>query len=156
MEETGDIPSGPLWRSIQPQKLRTFTGEESECEADDFVGEAERITVNYKMEQGAAVNICCWPIEWKHVDCSWVCASLFISFMYEKWSVFENHSTISAYQSLFPSQYHLGLLHNVYNWQQMNKLAASARTWKWEWHLCPMQADVCTQLKKQICESFKL
>ena len=31
-------------------------GEESECEADEFVREAERIIVNYKMEQGAAVE----------------------------------------------------------------------------------------------------
>ena len=51
MEETG-----PLWRAIQAPKLRTLTGDESECEADAFVGEAERITVNYKMEHGAAVE----------------------------------------------------------------------------------------------------
>ena len=55
-EDTGDIPSGPLWRAIQPPKLRKFTGEESQCEADDFVRKAERIIVNYKMEQGAAVE----------------------------------------------------------------------------------------------------
>ena len=41
MEDTGDIPSGPLWRAIQPPKLCKFTGEESDCEADDFVREAE-------------------------------------------------------------------------------------------------------------------
>ena len=56
MEDTGDIPPGPLWRAIQPPKLRTFTGDESVCEADDFVREAERIIVNCKMEQVAAVE----------------------------------------------------------------------------------------------------
>ena len=56
MEDTGDISPGPLWRAIQPPKLRTFTGDESECETDDFVREAERIIVNYKMEQGAATG----------------------------------------------------------------------------------------------------
>ena len=85
------------------------------------------------------IGICCWPVAWKHVDCSWVCTSLFLPFMFAKRSVFETHSTISACQSLFPSQYHLGLLHNVYNWQQMNKLAVSVRTCKWECHLCPTQ-----------------
>ena len=56
MEDTGDIPSGPVWHAIQPPKLRKFTREESEHEADDFVREAEQITVNYKMEQGATVE----------------------------------------------------------------------------------------------------
>ena len=56
MEDTGDIPPGPLWRAIQPPKLWPFTGDESVCEADDFVREAQRIIVNYKMEQGAAVE----------------------------------------------------------------------------------------------------
>ena len=56
MEDTGDIPSGPLWCAIQPPKLRKFTREESECEANDFVREVQRILVNYKMEQGATVE----------------------------------------------------------------------------------------------------
>ena len=56
MEDTGDIPPGPLWCAIQPPKLRTFTGDKSVCEADDFVREVEQIIVNYKMEQGAAVE----------------------------------------------------------------------------------------------------
>ena len=56
MEDTGDTPAKPLWRSIQSPKLRKFTGEESDCEADDFVREAERIIVKYKMGQGVAVD----------------------------------------------------------------------------------------------------
>ena len=56
MEDTGDIQPGPLWRAIQPPNLRTFTGDKTECEADDFVWEAERTLVDYKMEQGATVE----------------------------------------------------------------------------------------------------
>ena len=48
----GTFHQGPL----RAPKLCKFTGEKSECEANDFVREAEQIIVNYKMEQDAAVK----------------------------------------------------------------------------------------------------
>ena len=52
---------------------------------------------------------------------------------------------------LLLSQYHLGSFHSIHNWQQMNKLAVFAKTWKWgmsslshtSWHIMYMQLQRC-------------
>ena len=50
----------PLWRAIQPPKLPRFTGEADDCDADEFIQEAERILRNYGMENSTAVE---WIIQ---------------------------------------------------------------------------------------------
>ena len=50
----------PLWRAIQPPKLPRFTGEADDCDADEFIQEAERILRNFRMEDGTAVE---WIIQ---------------------------------------------------------------------------------------------